>query len=251
MSDTDVGKTARRAFEFMRQFYRDVQALVTTVEQQLGTKNWHTALGSKIAERSSNRLWLVDAWMPEALTRIYARLGQADRAKEALGLSIEFAPQSFDEPISLVVGVRFSRPSSCKTDLWSRWKTSDEVLAMLPQDGTSAEISRTLPPSTFACGGPIATTRLIRRRLWPTPPEAASCGSDAARCSYPSASEALTAVTARSSQRSRVVRSVHASMRASSSVLSGSCRRASTRRRAAPASLSLPQRAFVEAPDQC
>lgn len=149
MSDTGIGKTAKCAFEFVRQFYRDVQALVTTVEQQLGTKNWHTALGSKIAERSSNSLWLVDAWMPEALTRIYARLGQADRAKEALALSIEFAPQSFDEPICLVVGVRFSKPSSCKTDLWSRWKTSNEILAMLPQDGTSAEISRTLLDKDF------------------------------------------------------------------------------------------------------
>jgi len=50
---------------------------------------------------------------------------------------------------------------------------------------------------------------------------------------YSNASEALTAVTDRSSQRSRVVRSVHASMRTSSSLLSVNCRRASTRRREA------------------
>src|SRR4029079_14078181 len=51
---------------------------------------------------------------------------------------------------------------------------------------------------------------------------------------YPSASEALIEVTAWSSQRPRVARSVHASMRASSSRLGASCRRARTRFRAAP-----------------
>jgi hypothetical protein len=145
---SDVGKTARCAFEFMRQFYRDVQALVTTVEQQLATKNWHTALGTKIVERSSNSLLLVDNWMPDAITRIYARQGQADRATEALALSIEFSPESFDEPICLVVGARFAQPSSC-ADLWSRWKTSNEVLATLPRYGTTAEIARPLLDKDF------------------------------------------------------------------------------------------------------
>jgi hypothetical protein len=53
----------------------------------------------------------------------------------------------------------------------------------------------------------------------------------ACRVCYLSTSETLTAVMARSSQRSKIARSVHASMRASSSLLGVSCRPASTRRR--------------------
>jgi hypothetical protein len=45
---------------------------------------------------------------------------------------------------------------------------------------------------------------------------------------YSRASETLTAVMARSCQRSKIARSVHASIRASSSLLSVSCRRANT-----------------------
>ena len=55
---------------------------------------------------------------------------------------------------------------------------------------------------------------------------------------YPSASATLTAVTAWSCQRSKVASSVHASICASSCLLGVSCRRASTRRRAARASVS-------------
>jgi hypothetical protein len=57
---------------------------------------------------------------------------------------------------------------------------------------------------------------------------------------YPSASETLTVVTARSCQRSKVASSVYASMRAFSSVLGVSCRRVSTRRKEARASVSRP-----------
>ena len=58
------------------------------------------------------------------------------------------------------------------------------------------------------------------------------------RVGYSSTSETLAAVMARPSQRSKVARSVHASMRASSSWLGVSCRCASTRRREARASVS-------------
>jgi hypothetical protein len=57
---------------------------------------------------------------------------------------------------------------------------------------------------------------------------------------YRSTSETLVALLARSSQRSKVARSVHASMRASSSLLGVSCRPASTRRRKARVAVSRP-----------
>ena len=55
---------------------------------------------------------------------------------------------------------------------------------------------------------------------------------------YRRTSETLVALLARSSQRSKVARSVHASIRASSSLLGVSCRRPSTRRREARVAVS-------------
>lgn len=63
------------------------------------------------------------------------------RPSRVLAFSIEFVPVSFDEPVCLVVGARFAEPTLCR-QIWNSWMSSDTLLAALPRNGGSEEVSR-------------------------------------------------------------------------------------------------------------
>lgn len=101
-----------------------------------------------------------------------------------------------------------------------------------PDGAATSAVDADLPPMVFPDRRPEAFLRVSR--------VLAADRRHAPEACYLSTSETRVAVMARSSQRSKIVRSVQASMRASSSGLGVSCRPTSTRRRAARASVSRP-----------
>ena len=125
---------------------------------------------------------------------------------------------------------------------WPSTSASSSERYASPSPSPTPARSRCRVPSTSAGASAV----LLDRRAYPpiairgiTPgPEGRGRRKRDGRVGYRSTFETLAAVMARSSQRSKVARSVHASMRASSSLLGVSCRPASTRRREARVAVS-------------
>ena len=120
-------------------------------------------------------------------------------------------------------------------------RARDEVTAV---SGPEGEVAGRAPIAR--CQVPHLRDQRELPRSWIGDPDAflhvSACSpiAGALGVGYLSTSETLAAVMARPSQRSKVARSVHASMCASSSWLGVSCRFASTRRREARVAVSRP-----------
>ena len=153
MSERALGQTAKQAVLFLRQFHRDVQALIHSLDEALGKAHWNTAMGGRVSSDLSNGL-NAERWVLNSVTRIYVPKAQAEC--KILAVSIELAPNAMDESVLLCASVRYSVFVDPRQDVWPRWASSDAVIAYLAANPGPQDLGRGLLDDGFMPGAASA-----------------------------------------------------------------------------------------------
>jgi hypothetical protein len=148
MSDPSIGQTAKHAVVFLRQFHKDLHAVVRSLDEALYRDRWEATLGAKISSDLGNRLDS-SKWLLESVTRIYAPKGQGKRTRQIIATTIALAPDAMDEAALLCVAATFADPMEPLHDIWNLWMSSESVIAFLSARSGPHDIGRGLLDAGF------------------------------------------------------------------------------------------------------
>ena len=145
-----LGQSVRQAVEFLRGIHRDVHKMVMTLDEQMDRKGCRPPKSSRVSDDLSNGLG-IDRWLIESVYRIYSPVAISDRFHKIdtiAAIEVEFlSPDAYDEPVCLLLAVRFRQPRPY-ADMWDNWEKSDRALTLL----TDTRGMQRLPPDVLHDG---------------------------------------------------------------------------------------------------
>jgi hypothetical protein len=124
-----VGRNAKQAIVFLKSFYRDLQSLMVTCEQQLGEQGWKPPASSQIGELS-NSLRKPHRWVLDSVFRSFIC---TDRPSEALVIVVLLNVKQFDDAQVLAVHCHFDKPAKHER-IWHRWTNASRMIEFLATD---------------------------------------------------------------------------------------------------------------------
>ena len=127
---------ATQAIRFLRQFYKDLAAMIKTCDQLLGAKGWQPPHVSKIAD-VSNSLEKHNRWTLTWLLRIYVRSNGGTH--EAIGILPVLELKGLDQAVCLVVRGQFAKPQTHKR-IWDNWQDATPIIHYLMEHPDAPEV---------------------------------------------------------------------------------------------------------------
>lgn len=130
-----VGRNAKQAIVFLRSFYRDLQSLMVSCEQQLGEQGWKPPASSQIGELS-NSLRKPHRWVLDSVFRSFLR---TDKPTEALLIVVLLSVKQFEDAQVLAIHGQFDKPAKHER-IWHRWTNGSRMLDFLATDPGTTEV---------------------------------------------------------------------------------------------------------------
>lgn len=102
---TNLGPSAKKAVEFVRDFFDDISRLLTTLDERMARESWLSIHGSQCYWGGSYSVKLGPQWLPHSVHRIYGkaplRKGNAAVLSEAAFFSVYLIPKCSSQPLAV------------------------------------------------------------------------------------------------------------------------------------------------------
>ena len=137
-NNESFGESVKDAVKFMQKIYRDIDAMMITVEDLMVRKKFKPTEANRISGDLGNS-FDCDKWLLKSFYRIYCPETNANSALKVGAIHILLAPPEFyNEPVCLCMTAKFKTPVEFP-NIWNGWRPggSEKILEKLvDKDGS-------------------------------------------------------------------------------------------------------------------